>query len=260
MKCLLALLLLCLEILPAAAGEAAALDRYRQILLEGRYTIEYHNITPAERVTNRDRVHLFGRNGLAVAQNDYLTNRPRKGLIVSRGEDRYEEVGDEEFASCRLTKGGEDFFFTKYKGKRGYEYFGTKKNQVTANNRNYLAEVLEGKSYGDEDMSRLINALLSAGRPQGFKQVAAGTLAGGVAYEDYQGKSEGRTQIIRCYFTGGVLTKIAAAEFAATASGTLTGHKCIIAVKEFAAVPREEYLSLPDGLADVTKRKGAKQK
>ncbi len=260
MRYLLALLLICLEILPAASGEAAALDRYRQILLEGRYTIEYHNITPAERVTNRDRVHLFGKNGLAVAQNDYLTNRPRKGLIVSRGEDRYEEVGDEEFAACRLTKGGEDFFFTKYKGKGGYEYFGTKKNQVTANNRNYLAEALEGKSYGDEDMSRLINALLSAGRPQGLAQVAAGTLAGGVAYEDYQGKSEGRTQIIRCYFTGGVLTKIAAAEFGADAAGKLTGHKCIIAVKAFAAAPREEYLSLPAKLADVTKRKGAKAK
>lgn len=259
MKCLLALLLLCLELVPAALGEAASLDKYRQMLMEGHYTIEYRNITPAERVTNRDRVHLFGRNGLAVSRNDYLTNRPCKGLIVSRGEERYEEVGDEEFASCRLTKSGENFFFTKYRKNGGYEYFGTKKNQVTANNRNYLAEALEGKSYGDEDMSGLINALLSAGRPDGFTRVAEGRLPDGAAYEDYQGQSEGRTRIIRCYFTAGKLTKIAAAEFGAAGGGKITGHKCIIAVQEFSAVPREEYLSLPAKLADVTKRKGAKK-
>ena len=38
-----------------AEAEAAQIDAYREILLSNSYTIRYENITPAPRVTNKDR-------------------------------------------------------------------------------------------------------------------------------------------------------------------------------------------------------------
>ena len=81
---------------------------------------------------------------------------------------------------CRLSKNGEDFFFTKYKtankknnskknndeennneeDKGKWKYFGTRRNRVVANDKNYIVEILDNVSYGDADMSRLINAIL----------------------------------------------------------------------------------------------------
>ena len=141
---------------------AAKIDIYQEILMSNSYTIRYDNLTPAPRVTNRDRVELYGKSGLAVENNDYLLNKPKSGVITCAGNDKYEEVGNDDFYICRLSKNGEDFFFTKYRKGNKFEYFGTKKNHVKANEKNYLAEIVEGKSYGDADMSRLLNAILPA--------------------------------------------------------------------------------------------------
>ena len=158
--------------------EASQLDYYRDLLLKKVYTIRYENITPPPRVTNRDKIELFGKNGLAVNKNDYLTNKQIIGIITSNGEDRYEEVGDGIFNMCRLTKGSENFLFTKYKKDNAYEYFGTKKGKVEANSRNYLAEIMEGQSYGDPAFSNLLNAIIpdskkSANLPK-YKFVTSG--------------------------------------------------------------------------------------
>ena len=80
-----------------AGAEAAKIDAYREILLGNSYTIRYENLTPAPRVTNKDRVELYGKSGLAIEENDYLLNRPRIGIITADGSDRYEEVGSEDF-------------------------------------------------------------------------------------------------------------------------------------------------------------------
>ncbi len=251
------LILLGTACLPAA--EAARIDTYRNILQKGSYTIRYDNITPSERVTNRDKMELFGRSGMAVDRNDYLINRQKSGIVVSDGKRRYEEVGDGNFNSCCLSIGEESFFFTKYKKDGGYEYFGTKKNKVEAKARNFLAEAAEGHSYGDGDMSKLLNSLLSAGKKGGYTYVAGGTLNNGLAYEDYKGKYAGRTHIIRCYFKGNALVKIAAADFVRTGVG-IDGHKCIIKLSEFTNIPDKTLLSLPSGVEDVTKRKSGEAK
>lgn len=238
----------------ASHGETARIDSYRNILQGGSYTIHYDNITPSERVTNRDKVDIFGRAGMSVEKNDYLTNRPKSGVVVSDGENRYEEVGDGEFNSCHLSRQGEDFYFTKYKKDGVYEYFGVKKNKVEATSRNYLAETVAGKSYGDPDMTRLINSMLSAGRKGGCTYVKGGSLSNGLSYEDYKGSYDGRTHIIRYYFQGNDLVKIASADFYRTNSG-IDGHKCIIKIKEFTGTADLSLLRLPSGVEDVTKRK-----
>ena len=247
-------------LLPAA--DAAKIDAYRDILLGKSYTIKYDNITPPPRVTNRDKMELFGKSGLSVENNDYLTNRQRSGIIVGDGVDRYEEVGDKEFSMCRLTKGHEDFYFTKYKKGDRYTYFGTKENKVEANAKNYLAEVIEGESYGDPDVTRLLKAMLpadkkTAGQPV-YTFIKGGNLPGGLSYEDYKGTREGMTSLIRYYFQGNDLVKIASGDFLRNPDGSIDGQKCIIRISEFTALPDRSLLKLPEGVEDVTKRKDKK--
>lgn len=247
--------------LPAA--QASELDSYREMLRSNMYTIRYENLTPAPRVTNRDRMELFGKSGMAVDENEYFANRPKSGILVGNGKDKYEEVGDASFKMCRLTKGDENFLFTKYEKNGKTEYYGTKKGKVEANSRNFLAELVEGQSYGDADMSRLLNAMLpdsekSADMPR-YAYVKGGRLANGLHYEDYQSRTQHEMNVIRYYFDNHVLVKIAAASYYRDANGKPNGHKCIIRLTEFSARPDMTLLALPEGLRDVTKRKEAKE-
>lgn len=251
-------------------AEATRLDIYREMLRENSYTIEYENITPAPRVTNKDAVPLYGKNGLSVEENDLLVNKPKNGIITADGQNKYEEIGgevdDRPFYLCRLSKDGEDFFFTKYKktnkDSEKWKYVGTRRNRVKANGKNYLAEVLENESYGDVDMSRLINAILSIDDKNNqkikYKLVAQGKLPNKeIFYEDYCGNIEinGETvsEIIRYYFEGNELVKISSASFYLNSDGKAEGRRCIIRVK-FSNVPKTELLQLPKGVKDETKR------
>lgn len=238
---------------------ANAVDVYRQILLNGNYTIRYENVTPARRITNRDRMELFGSSGMAVNRNDYLVNKSIFGLIVGAGADRYEEVGDGAFDMCRLTKGGENFLFTRYTKGNKVEYFGKDKNRVEANARNYLSELINGESYGDEDMSRLLNAMLpdnvkSADMPR-YEFVRSGRLDGGITFEDYKSTEGGTMSAIRYYFDGERLIKIASADYRKRADGRIDGHHCIVKIKEFTSTPDRDYLKLPSEVKDVTNRR-----
>ena len=148
----------------SAKVDAARIDIYREILVKNSYTIRYEN--PAPRVTNKDKMELYGKSGLSVEANDYLTDRPKNGVITAENQDKYEEIGFDDFYICRLSKNGEDYFFSKYRKGTRWTYVGTRRNRVAANEKNYLAELLEGKSYGDSDMTRLLNAIL----PDSVKQ------------------------------------------------------------------------------------------
>lgn len=241
-----------------AHAEAAKIDAYREILLGNSYTIRYENLTPAPRVTNKDRVELYGKSGLAVEENEYLVNRPKFGVITAEGGDRYEEVGSDDFYMCRLSRGGEDFFFTKYKKRGKWEYVGERKNRVVANDKNYLAEILEGKSFGDADMTHLLNAILpnemKSAAQFSYRFIAAGKIASGLDYEDFRADSNGVTEVVRYYFDAGKLVKIAAASYYRKADGKIDGRKCIIKISEFSATPEKSLLKLPAELKDVTRR------
>ena len=162
MSCEKIFLIVLTLLLSSAQVHAAKVDAYQKILDGGRYTIRYENFTPAERVTNRNVVELYGKNGLAVETNDFFRNRPLSGVVVGDGENRYEEVGYKDFFQCRLVTGGENFIFTKYAGKHGgFEYFGDKKGKVTANPRNYLVEMLSGVTFGDVNFTEMMTAVVS---------------------------------------------------------------------------------------------------
>ena len=243
----------------AENANAAKIDAYREILLSNSYTIRYDNLTPAPRVTNRDRVELYGKSGLAVESNDYLLNKPKSGVITAENQSKYEEVGNDDFYICRLSKNGEDFFFTKYRKGKKFEYFGTKKNHVKANEKNYLAEIVEGKSYGDADFSRLLNAILPADDKSAaqsvYRFIAEGTLENNLSYEDYRADFDGVTEVVRYYFDGDKLVKISAASYYKTADGKIDGRRCIIKINEFSRVPDKTLLNLPAGVKDDTKRR-----
>ena len=241
------------------SASADSLDSYRQILKSDSYTIRYRNITPAPRVTNRDRLELFGSSGMAVGRNEYLANKTIVGFITSNGINKYEEVGDGAFDMCRLRKGNENFLFTRRtKGDR-VQYYGEGRNKIRANSRNYLAELLEGESYGDADMTRLINAIMpdedkSADMPR-YTHVKSGELSDGLSYEDYKSSDGGVLSAIRYYFDGDRLVKIAAADYRKDSDGSIEGRHCIIEIEEFSSKVESEYLTLPTELKDVTKRK-----
>ncbi len=229
------------------------IDAYRRILLGGRYTIRCENLTPTSRVTNRTKMELHGKSGLAVDANDFFVNRPVSDVVVSDGDDRYEEVGYEDFHQCRLVRGGENFFFTKYIDAGAVTYFGNKKGKVAANGRNYMAELIDGASYGDEDFSRLLNAMVDGGDVR-YEFVTDGVLDGGLTYEDYKASNDGELSAIRYYFEGARLVKIAFASYGRDARGRAQGSKCIVRINEFRAEPDVNLLRLPEGLEDVTKR------
>lgn len=245
----------------AADAHASKLDAYRQMLMSNSYTIRYENITPPPRVTNADKVELYGKSGLAVEGNDYLRNKPKRGVITCDGQNKYEEIGEGDFYLCRLSKNAEEFFFTKYKRGSDWEYFGTRKNRVEANAKNYLARLVEGESYGDADMSRLLNAILPAGAKSAqqteYKFIAAKNLADGLTCEDYRADFDGTTEIVRYYFKDNALTKIAAASYRKNSDGKIDGRKCIIRIDAFLNAPDRSLLHLPEKVQDVTKRRKA---
>ena len=106
-------------------------------------------------------------------------------------------------------------------------------------------------------MTRFLNAILpddlkSAEMPS-YRQVNSGWLNNGLNYVDY--RSDGRNmEAIRYYFNGYTLVKIASAQFIYDDKGQMQARRCIIKVNEFSPTPAKEYLSLPAGVKDATKK------
>lgn len=244
------IILLLIIFLLSSTAEASKIDSYKEILSNRRYTIRYENLTPAPRVTNRDVAELYGKSGLIVEQNDFFVNRPLSGVVTESGDNKYEEIGYQDFYQCRLMRGGENFIFTRYKNKKGaIEYFGSKKGKVEANTRNYLSELLTGESFGDNNFTEMMNALNSD-----YKFINSGTLENGLNFEDFLAQDEKKISAIRYYFEGDTLIKISFASYGRDTGGEVKGSKCIVKILEFTDSPDENLLRLPAGLQDVTKR------
>ena len=242
--------LLLIFLMATSTVNAAKIDAYKEILASGRYTISYDNLTPVQRVTNKDVANLYGKGGLIVENNDFFLNRPLSGIVTENGDNRYEEVGYSDFYQCRLLSGGENFIFTRYKNKQGkIEYFGTKKGKVEANTRNYLAELIAGESFGDANFTEMMNALTSD-----YKFINSGELENNLNFEDFLAQDENKISAIRCYFDGDTLVKIYFASYVKNANGAVDGKKCIVKILEFTSSPTENLLKLPAGLQDTTKR------
>lgn len=237
--------------------EASNLDTYRNLLINKKYTIKYVNVTPEERITNKDKITLTGNNTMGTGSVSKLMYKPVECVVVSDGSNRYEEIGFNGFVNCRLQNENGTYVYTKYKEGDKTSIWGTKKNTVMANPTNNVAYMLQGDAFGGNDMTRLLNAMLpdnlkSAEMPS-YKYVNSGWLSNGLNYVDYQ--SSGRNmEAIRYYFNGYTLVKIASAQFIYDDKGQLQARRCIIKVNEFSPTPAKEYLSLPAGVKDATKK------
>lgn len=238
---------------------ASPLNYYNQLLANNSLTIRYENTTPLPRVTNRDKVSIYGKDGMNLSKVNFLTNRPFKGVVVVNGSDKYEEIGNDEVSICSLTLGDKVFFFTKALEKGKIIYYGNEgAGKVSASNRNLQAEYISGSSYADPNLSRLLSALLPAAKlPMDmpyYKNVRSGKLPNGLVYEDFYTEQEGTEEAIRYYLNGNSLVKIAAASLKHLPNGTVDGDKVIIRIKEFSNMPDTSLLTLPEGLKDVTKK------
>lgn len=255
--------------LAGAVCEASNLDTYRNLLMRKTYTIKYKEITPQVRATNKDRINLYGKNSMDTGTSDLFVNKPTQSILVCDGDNKYEEIGIgnaylesagiKSVATCRLQKGKEIFNYTRYYDKDKLVYSGAKKGSVSAVDFNILAYLEQGDSFGTANMTRLLNAMLpndnkAVGMPI-FKYVGSGWLNSGLNYEDYRSDHNGMFEAVRYYFNGYTLVKIASATYYTNANGQLDGTRCIIKIDEFSPTPDKNYLSLPAGLKDTTKRK-----
>lgn len=237
--------------------EASNLDTYRNLLINKKYTIKYVNITPEERVTNRDKVTLVGNNTMKSGQVSKLLYKPLECVVVADGANRYEEIGVNNLKTCRLQNNNGTYFYTKYDDAGKTSFWGTKKNTVTALPTNTIAYAMQGDALGSGDMTRLLNAILpdymkSSDMPS-YRYVNSGWLSNGLNYVDY--KSDGRNmEAIRYYFNGYTLVKIASAQFVYDDKGQLQARRCIIKINEFSPTPAKKYLVLPNGIKEVTKK------
>ena len=244
------ILMLLMIFFVSSTASAAKIDAYKEILNSKRYTIRYDNLTPVQRITNRDTAELYGKSGLIVEGNDFFLNRPLSGIVTENGDNRYEEIGYKEFFQCRLLRSGENFNFTRYTNKQGkLEYFGNKKGKVEANTRNYLTELMAGESFGDKNFTEMMNALKSD-----YKFINSGTLENNLFFEDFLAQDENKISAIRYYFDGDTLVKISFASYSKNERGEVSGNKCIVKILEFTNSPTENLLKLPAGLDDTTKR------
>lgn len=241
----------------SAIAEASNIDTYRDLLMSKKYTIKYENITPEERITNKDKITLTGNNTMRTGNISRLMYKPLECVVVSDGTNRYEEMGYDGFISCRLQNANGTYVFTKYNEGQTTAVWGIKKNTVVANQTNNVAYIMQGDAFGGNDMTRFLNAILpdnlkSAEMPS-YRQVNSGWLDNGLNYVDY--RSDGRNmEAIRYYFNGYTLVKISSAQFIYDDKGQLQARRCIIKVNEFSPAPAKEYLSLPAGVKDATKK------
>lgn len=243
-----------------SSAEAGKLDPYRDMLAQKKFTLRYENITPLPRVTNKDKISFYGKNGMAVDKASFLLHKPIEGIVVVSGDEKYEEVANAGSSLCSLTKGEVVYYFTKDTSENTPVIYGTlgKKNQVSAIGKNIQAAVMSGESYADSVMTRLLLAMMPASSKGAdapvYKFVDAGELDNGLSYEDYKEDNSDVFEAVRYYFNGDTLVKIAAANYYVLSDGRLDGDKFIIKVKAFSPVPEMAYLQLPAGVKDVTKK------
>ena len=242
---------------------ASNLDTYRSLLEKRSYQIKYVEVTPEARVTNKDNVPMYGKRSMERSQSHFLTNKQVENVIACFGDTRYEEMGYGDFKQCRLEKGKDTYYFVKHNSPTGIDIWGTKKGVVKAVRTNVLAQAMAGDSFGGSAMTRYLNALLPKSKKGKdmpvFRYVDSGWLNSGLSYEDYTTTENGISEAVRYYFNGYNMVKIAAVRYWTNDNGVMEGNKTILKITEFVPTPDKQYLELPAGVQDKTKRKKVKE-
>jgi len=267
------------SISPAAA---AKLDAYRAMMENRSCTVRYENITPSERLHNRDKVTLsmWAKEDMAAAP-EYVS-RAYRGMLILGGADKYEERSYGSYARCFLIKDGKEYLFNREMNRDKRTYYGNYGKGKVRGEREKTEDVLiYGERFGEADVTRLLSILLPAEKkPLGTPQFTAaggggppppasrtrdpppapqraagggggaGSLTDGMSYEDYRRQDTNELEAVRFYFDGAKLTRIASVTYR-TEGGKVHEHKCILRIDRFDAAPDAAYLSLPKGLKEV---------
>lgn len=238
-----------------ASADAAKLDTYRAMMASHGCTVAYENITPAERLHSRDKIHLSMWAKEDMEDAPEYVSRAYHGVLVLNGAEKYEEKAYDDYAKCLLTKGGKEYSFTRDMEKKKPVYYGNRgKGKVAGTDEDIEHSLVYGERFGDADVTRLLSILLPpAQKPLGtprYEAVGAGTLADGRSYEDYRTQDADMLEAVRFYFDGAQLARIASITYR-TEDGTVRARKCILRIDRFDAAPDAAYLSLPKGLKEV---------
>lgn len=267
------------------------LDPYRNMVASNHFTLKYDNISPAPRNKNGDVQQMIG-SSINISDTGFLLNKATSCIIVADGDKRYEEIAMGELnllntatppagtvmvtsglfgighvkpgagATCRLRIGEDTFNFTKYTKDGKSTYYGNvggevKKNEVSADYSDMMAIVVSGDSFGADDATIMLNAMLPndnrlADSAQ-YNKIGEGKLEKDVNYIDYKSHYKDRLELIRYYFQGKEMVKIAAGFYNTNASGdVINGRHCILKITEFSDSVDRKYLQLPEGVKDKT--------
>lgn len=238
---------------------ASRLTYYQNLLLTKKFFLNYEEVTPQQRQTNRDRVSLNGNNFMKTGAADFLVNLQTDVTVVENGNDRYEEVSSEHGAMCRLKKNLKVYNFTKRMSGGKVIFYGKKKGEVEEVSYNKLAELEYGRSYGTENMSIVLNAILpniaKSSKALKFREVGSGKNKTGLNYIDYRADSKNDMYVIRFCFEGSKLVRILSAKYYTNSAGQFNGTRNIFKIKEFTHEIKPNYLRLPEGLKIVESRR-----
>ena len=173
--------------------------------------------------------------------------------------------------TCMLIKNGEVFSWYRIddeNGKPDYEGRydgGYLRSQVVAGEHftavNPIDAMMQEMDYGDPRIAKMLAIIYPPDSAQTFLDtpdygfVDAGTLASGLSYEDYSASEDGRYYAARFYFNQGRLVKFASVSFPESLDVAKDRiERSLIVIEDFSPAPVSQYLSLPAGLKDVTKR------
>lgn len=231
--------------------EAGPLDHYRQMVGKREFTLKYEQVTPAPRVKNRDKLHLYNRSGMETDGIKFLTNNSSTGVLMVKGDFKYEEVVNGDNAVGKITLQGKTYNYVRGLNKGKMEYFGSgKKGAVKEEKINYFDEASYGESFGDRILTRVIQILQPDSQkalniPK-FSFYGSGNVNGGLHYEDYVCRKE--NEAVRYYFKGNRMVKIAAANYYKDVDGSIKGSRSIIKVLEFSPTVDKNSMQLPTGM------------
>ena len=189
-------------------ASADALDDCRNILMSGKYSLKYENITPPPRQIMKEKMMLYDGKMYNI-ENPYTMYQPVVGIIAVSGNNRYVETNsamnvqniattkqqlqaqaysgaglggliakgisgsntprDYEYATCTLTKNDEQFIFTRITSKNKVEYSGKKKGKVEAIKLKKGFKPGYAYNFGDDEVTKVLNAILpNDGKTEGI--------------------------------------------------------------------------------------------
>ena len=270
------MLITCLFII-STTSEAAKIDAYRTALINKNFTIKYDVITPPIRQTNKEATIIQRYTFSPIEIANKRENQMRySGILVVDGEDRYIEFindkltqysGIQKVGICKLIKNGEvfNYYWDMKKDRKRYyggrSFFGKSKSvKAISEPLNPYEAMFEKYNYGVPVLANALEAILppdkiiAAPNKLQYKFLGSGDLSDGLTYEDFVGSKDNLFSAIRYYFNGNDLVKIATVNFTEVNDQILDYEKSVIAITEFSMTADKNYLSLPSGLKDKTRR------